>query len=40
MAPPNHTLRLSETDETLTVLFCPIDDAYARLKLRTIAISA
>ena len=29
MAQPNHTPRLAETEEALTVLFCLIDDAYA-----------
>jgi hypothetical protein len=27
MAQPNHTPRLAETEEALTVLFCLIDDA-------------
>jgi hypothetical protein len=31
MAQPNHTPRLLETEEALTVLFCLIDDAYAHL---------
>lgn len=31
MAQPNHTRRLAETEEALTVLFCLIDDAYAHL---------
>jgi hypothetical protein len=31
MAQPNHTPRLAETEEALTVLFCLIDDAYAHL---------
>src|SRR5918997_1599345 len=34
MAQPNHTPRLLETEEALTVLFCLIDDAYAHLNLR------
>jgi hypothetical protein len=34
MAQPNHTPRLAETEEALTVLFCLIDDAYARLNPR------
>jgi DDE family transposase len=31
MAQPNHTLRLAETEEALTILFCLIDDAYTLL---------
>ena len=31
MAQPNHTPRLAEPEEALTVLFCLIDDAYALL---------
>src|SRR4051794_7824428 len=31
MAQLNHTPRLAETEEALTVLFCLIDDAYAHL---------
>jgi hypothetical protein len=31
MAQPNHTPRLAQTEEALTVLFCLIDDAYALL---------
>jgi hypothetical protein len=31
MAQPNHTPRLTYTEEALTVLFCLIDDAYALL---------
>jgi hypothetical protein len=31
MAQANHTPRLAETEEALTVLFCLIDDAYAHL---------
>ena len=31
MAQPNHTPRLVETEEALTVLFCLIDDTYAHL---------
>ncbi len=31
MAQSNHTLRLAETEEALTVLFCLIDDAYTTL---------
>jgi hypothetical protein len=31
MARPNHTPRLADTEEALTVLFCLIDDAYALL---------
>ena len=31
MAQPNHTPRLAETEEALTVLFCLIDDAYMLL---------
>src|SRR3712207_6574406 len=34
MAQPNHTPRLLETEEALTVLFCLIDDAYAHLNPR------
>src|ERR687889_79917 len=34
MAQPNHTPRLAETEEALTVLFCLIDDAYAHLNPR------
>ena len=34
MARPNHTPRLAETEEALTVLFCLIDDAYAHLNPR------
>src|SRR5919112_1000031 len=33
-AQPNHTPRLLETEEALTVLFCLIDDAYALLNPR------
>ena len=29
MAQPNHTPRLAQTEEALTLLFCLIDDAYA-----------
>ena len=32
MAHTNHTQRLAQTEEALTVLFCLIDDAYALLK--------
>jgi hypothetical protein len=31
MAQPNHTQRLAQTEEALTVLFCLIDDAYTLL---------
>ena len=31
MAQPHHTQRLTRTEDSLTVLFCLIDDAYARL---------
>jgi hypothetical protein len=31
MAQLNHTPRLAQTEEALTVLFCLIDDAYAHL---------
>src|SRR5215208_6849739 len=31
MAQPNHTQRLAQTEEALSVLFCLIDDAYALL---------
>jgi len=31
MAQPNHTPRLADTEEALTVLFCLIDDSYALL---------
>src|SRR5215212_8656682 len=34
MAQPNHTPRLTHTEEALTVLFCLIDDAYAHLNPR------
>ena len=34
MAHPNHTPRLLQTEEALTVLFCLIDDAYAHLNPR------
>jgi hypothetical protein len=34
MARPNHTPRLLETEEALTVLFCLVDDAYAHLNPR------
>src|SRR5215213_1508905 len=34
MARPNHTPRLAETEEALTVLFCLIDDAYELLNPR------
>src|SRR3712207_2911498 len=34
MAQPNHTPRLAETEEALTVLFCLIDDTYALLNPR------
>ncbi len=34
MAQPNHTPRLLETEEALTVLFCLIDDAYVHLNPR------
>jgi hypothetical protein len=34
MARPNHTPRLLQTEEALTVLFCLIDDAYAHLNPR------
>src|SRR5829696_765249 len=34
MAQPNHTPRLAQTEEALTVLFCLIDDAYALLNPR------
>ena len=34
MAQPNHTPRLLQTEEALTVLFCLIDDAYAHLNPR------
>ena len=29
MARTNHTQRLARTEETLTILFCLIDDAYS-----------
>jgi hypothetical protein len=31
MAQPNHTQRLAQTEEALTVLFCLINDAYTLL---------
>jgi hypothetical protein len=34
MAQPNHTQRLAQTEEALTLLFCLIDDAYALLNPR------
>ena len=34
MAQLNHTPRLAEPEEALTVLFCLIDDAYSLLNLR------
>jgi hypothetical protein len=34
MAQPNHTPRLAETEEALTVLFCVVDDAYVLLNPR------
>jgi hypothetical protein len=34
MAQPNHTQRLAQTEEALTVLFCLIDEAYALLNPR------
>ncbi len=34
MAQPNHTPRLAETEEALTVLFCLVDDAYVLLNPR------
>jgi hypothetical protein len=34
MAQPNHTPRLLETEEALTVLFCLVDDVYAHLNPR------
>jgi IS5 family transposase len=34
MAQPNHTPRLAQTEEALTVLFCLVDDAYALLNPR------
>src|SRR5918995_7245047 len=34
MAQPNHTPRLAETEEALTILFCLIDDAYESLNSR------
>ncbi len=34
MAQPNHTPRLLQTEEALTVLFCLIDDAYVHLNPR------
>ena len=34
MAQPNHTLRLLQTEEALTVLFCLVDDAYVHLNPR------
>src|SRR5215213_7483355 len=34
MARPNHTPRLAETEEALTLLFCLIDDAYELLNPR------
>ena|SRR5215203_845282 len=34
MAQLNHTPRLAQTEEALTVLFCLIDDAYAHLNPR------
>src|SRR5215204_1307516 len=35
MAHPNHTPRLAQTEQALTVLFCLIDDAYAHLNPRS-----
>jgi hypothetical protein len=34
MAHANHTPRLAETEETLIVLFCLVDDAYTSLNPR------
>ena len=34
MAQSNHTPRLAQTEDALTVLFCLIDDAYAHLNPR------
>ena len=34
MAQPNHTLRLLQTEEALSVLFCLVDDAYVHLNPR------
>jgi hypothetical protein len=34
MAQPNHTQRLAQTEEALSVLFCLIDEAYALLNPR------
>jgi hypothetical protein len=34
MAQPNHTPRLAETEEALTILFCLVDDAYMLLNPR------
>jgi hypothetical protein len=34
MAQPNHTPRLAETEEALTVLFCLVDDTYVLLNPR------
>src|SRR5215211_87296 len=34
MAQLNHTPRLSETEEALSVLFCLVDDSYAHLNPR------
>jgi hypothetical protein len=34
MAQPNHTPRLLQTEEALTVLFCLVDDAYVHLNPR------
>jgi hypothetical protein len=34
MAQPNHTPRLLETEEALTVLFCLVADVYAHLNPR------
>ena len=34
MAQPNHTSRLTRTEEALTVLFCLVDDAYSLLNPR------
>jgi hypothetical protein len=34
MAQPNHTPRLAQTEEALTVLFCLVDDAYVLLNPR------
>src|SRR5215204_7115313 len=35
MAQPNHTPRLLQTEEALTVLFCLVDDAYVHLNPRS-----